>query len=234
MILFRILSITIFLTLSLFSKYEASIHKISRDIKIRMIMGNSYQRGCPVGIKNLRYLKITYKDFKNRDKIGELVVHKDVAYDVKEIFRELYRENYPIRKMRLVSDYGGSDFKSIEADNTSAFNCRFVDGTKKWSKHAYGRAIDINPLENPYISRSGRISHKASLKYRSRHRGSSSSVYKRAMLLPYDNVVLTFKDYGWIWGGDWRTIKDYQHFEYRYKKRTKNRHFRIENFMSSN
>ena len=114
--------------------------------------------------------------------------------------------------MKLISDYKGSDFNSIEADNTSAFNCRAITGNaKKWSNHAYGIAIDINPIENPYISKSGRIAHKKSYKYRERKS-------LKGVILKDDNVERLFKKYGWKWGGDWITIKDYQHFEYSLKK----------------
>ena len=114
--------------------------------------------------------------------------------------------------MKLVSNYNGSDFASIEADNTSAFNCRFVDGTHKWSNHSYGRAIDINPIENPYVSNSGHTSHKKSYKFVNRVRKNSSAAYK-AMILKSDKIVAIFKKYGWRWGGAWNCCKDYQHFD---------------------
>ena len=113
--------------------------------------------------------------------------------------------------MKLVSDYKGSDWQSIESDNTSAFNCRKATGFKKWSKHSYGKAIDINPIENPYIARSGRISHKASLIYRKRvHKNSTYA--DKAVLLKNDKATKIFEKHGWIWGGDWPVVKDYQHF----------------------
>jgi poly-gamma-glutamate synthesis protein (capsule biosynthesis protein) len=117
--------------------------------------------------------------------------------------------------MRLVSDYGGSDYRSIEADNTSAFNCRPATGSRKWSRHAYGKAIDLNPLENPYVSRSGHIAHKASLRFKERKRKNPFKVEYRAVLLPNDPAVKAFKKQGWRWGGDWHSIKDYQHFDRR-------------------
>jgi len=113
--------------------------------------------------------------------------------------------------MRLVSDYNGNDWQSIEADNTSAFNCRKATGSTHWSRHSYGKAIDLNSIENPYISRSGRIAHKASLQYRKRvHRNDSAA--DRAVLLRNDTAVKIFKKHGWKWGGDWSGVKDYQHF----------------------
>ena len=150
------------MTTLLLADYKAKISPITSEIKQRMIKGHSWRRGCPVPLKDLRYLQLTHKDFNGRVKMGEIIVHKDVSSEVKQIFKELYVIGYPIRKMKLVSDYKGSDWQSIEADNTSAFNCRNATGSKKWSKHSYGKAIDLNSIENPYISRSGHISHKAS------------------------------------------------------------------------
>jgi poly-gamma-glutamate synthesis protein (capsule biosynthesis protein) len=140
-----------------------------------------------------------------------MIVHRDVAEEVVKIFGALYKAGYPIRRMRLVSDYGGSDFQSIEADNTSAFNCRRATGSKRFSRHAYGKAIDLNPLENPYISSSGRIAHRASLPYAKRTK-KSALPYAKAVIVQGDEVVKLFSAYGWKWGGAWKCIKDYQHF----------------------
>ena len=199
------------LTGSIRGEYHAMIMPVDNTLKQRMLKGHSWYEGCPVHYRNLRYVTMTYIDFSGRERIGEMIVHKAVAKEVTEIFEKLYRAGYPIGQMRLVSDFGGNDWKSIEADNTSAFNCRRATGSKKWSKHSYGRAIDLNPIENPYISRSGRIAHKASLRYRKRsHRNSSAS--DKAVLLRNDEAVKIFKSYGWQWGGDWSGVKDYQHF----------------------
>ena len=201
----------LFLCTSLFAEYKASISTITPQIKQRMIKGNSWRKGCPVSLENLRYLKVTHIDFNGKSRIGEIIVHKDVSHEVTEIFEALYEIGYPVRKMKLVSDYKGNDWQSIEADNTSAFNCRSATGSKKWSKHSYGKAIDINPIENPYISRSGRISHKASLIYRKRVHKKTTYADK-AVLLKNDKATKIFEKYGWIWGGDWPVVKDYQHF----------------------
>ncbi|SFV52427.1 hypothetical protein MNB_SV-6-162 [hydrothermal vent metagenome] len=184
-----------------------------------MIQGGSWRKGCPVPISDLRYLKIPHYDFRWKRVIGEMVVHRDVAKDVADIFDKLYKNRYPIRKMKLVSHYGASDYRSIEADNTSAFNCRPVTGGKKWSNHSYGRAIDINPIENPYISRSGHISHSKSLKYRDRRVSNSNSAENRATIRGGDYIVKLFKQRGWRWGGEWHGIKDYQHFDKPTKRR---------------
>jgi hypothetical protein len=118
----------------------------------------------------------------------------------------LFEDRFPIRAMRLVDDYGGDDFASIEADNTSAFNCRNATGSGEWSDHAYGRAIDVNPIENPYVHADGTTSHAASQPYldRSRHRPG--------MATPGRSLVRAFDAVGWEWGGRWQSIKDYQHF----------------------
>ena len=211
MMIKKVLWVLIFLSSMVYAEYRANISQITPDIKKRMLKGNSWRKGCPVSLGNLRYLKLTHIDFNGKDKRGEIIVHKDVAHEVKEIFSKLYEMEYPIRKMRLVCDYKGSDWQSIEADNTSAFNCRNATGSKKWSKHSYGKAIDINPIENPYIARSGRISHKASLKYRKRvHKNPTYA--DKAVLLKNDKATKIFKKYGWKWGGDWSGVKDYQHF----------------------
>ncbi|APW66915.1 hypothetical protein LPB137_02640 [Poseidonibacter parvus] len=177
---------------------------------------NSSKKNCPVPFKDLKLLSIKHLGYDGKDKIGELLVHKDISSNVEKIFKELYEIKYPIYQMKLVSNYNNDDWKSIEANNTSAYNCRVVAGTKKWSNHSYGKAIDINPIENPYISRKGYISHKESLKYRKRVY-KENTLKDRAILLKDDEAVKIFKKYGWSWGGDWITIKDYQHFEYKRK-----------------
>ena len=178
---------------------------------------NSTKYNCPVHLKDLKLLSIKYLGYDGSDKLGELLVHKDISSDVVKIFEELYEIKYPINKMNLISKYNGDDWLSIEDNNTSAFNCRFIEGTNKWSNHAYGKAIDINPIENPYVSKKGHIFHKESLKYKIREH-KSNTLKDRAILLKEDKAVKIFEKYGWKWGGDWITIKDYQHFEYKKRK----------------
>ena len=127
--------------------------------------GVSWRPGCPVPLRDLRVVTASYRGFDGRAHTGRIVVHRDVARDVLAVLRRLYAAGFPIRRMVPVDAYGGSDFRSIEADNTSAFNCRYVDGTTRWSEHAYGRAIDLNPIENPYVTAAGTTSHAASRPY---------------------------------------------------------------------
>ena len=178
----KIIIFTFTTVVTISANFSAKIYPISHKIKTKMLKGNSYRNGCPISTKNLRYIRLIHKNFKSQDVLGELIVDKNVANDVVKIFKELYKINYPIKKMKLVSNYGGNDWKSIEADNTSAFNCRNVGVTSRWSRHSYGKAIDINPIENPYVSKSGYISHKASYRYKRRKKTH------RAVILKNDKV----------------------------------------------
>jgi D-alanyl-D-alanine carboxypeptidase len=171
----------------------------------RRMTGVSWRPGCPVSLRDLRMLTMTYRGFDGRAHTGRLVVHRDVARVVVGAFRELYSSGFPIRRMVPVDAYAGSDFRSIEADNTSAFNCRYVAGTTRWSEHAYGRAIDIDPIENPYVS-GGRTSHSASRRYLDR------SHVLPGMAVEGGSLVRAFDRIGWGWGGRWSGAKDYQHF----------------------
>ena len=171
----------------------------------KRMTGVSWRPGCPVSLRDLRLLRLTHWRFDAKVVPGRLVVHRDVARDVVEVFRRLYAARIPIRRMVPIDAYGASDFRSIEADNTSAFNCRFVEGTTRWSEHAYGRAIDLNPIENPYVS-GGRTSHPASRPYVERARRRPGMAYEGGAL------VRAFDAIGWGWGGRWTSVKDYQHF----------------------
>jgi D-alanyl-D-alanine carboxypeptidase len=184
--------------------FFATMKLIDGDRAKRMT-GVSWRPGCPVPLRDLRVITVKHWGFDARPHAGTLIVHKDVWRRVSKAFQELYTAHFPVRRMVPVDAYGGSDFRSIEADNTSAFNCRYVDGTKRWSEHAYGRAVDVNPIENPYVS-GGRTSHAASRPYldRSRHRPG--------MAFEGGTLVRAFDGIGWGWGGRWSSAQDYQHF----------------------
>jgi len=208
----RILMVFLFVNLWLFGAFEAKIKPVNKYTKERMIEGKTWHKGCPVDTKDLRYIRLKHRNFYRSERMGEIIVHKDIAKEVVEIFHELYDIGYPIYQMRLVSDFRGSDYRSIEADNTSAFNCRNVStGQKKWSKHAYGKAIDINPIENPFVNKRGVIMHRKSYKYKKRlHK--NSSFQDKSMLIKDDKAIQIFKKHGWQWGGEFTPYKDYQHF----------------------
>jgi hypothetical protein len=174
----------------------------------RRVTGSSWHRGCPVGLEDLRLLRIGYWGFDRRPHVGRMIVAASAVAPVRAAFARLFQARFPIRRMRLVDDYGASDFASIEADNTSAFNCRRATGSTRFSEHAYGRAVDVNPIENPYVYPNGTTTHRASRPYldRSRHR--------RGMAFPGGVLVRAFAAAGWAWGGNWRppSATDYQHF----------------------
>lgn len=164
-----------------------------------------WRPGCPVGLSQLRRVTVRVVGFGGRASTGAVVVHVSVARQVVGVFRALYRARFPIRRMTPIERYGGSDFASIEADNTSAFNCRRVDGSPSWSEHAFGRAIDVNPIENPYVS-GGRTSHPASVPYLDRSR------VRPGMAVEGGALVRAFGAAGWGWGGRWSPARDLQHF----------------------
>ena len=185
--------------------FEGSISSISPALAKRMT-GVSWRPGCPVPLRDLRVVRATHRGFDGRDHAGTVIVHRDVARQLLAVLRRLYAEGFPIRRMTPVDAYGGSDFRSIEADNTSAFNCRYVDGTTRWSEHAYGRAIDVNPIENPYVGSSGTSSHAASAPYVRR------TPFRPGMAAEGHALVRAFDAVGWGWAGRWSGAKDYQHF----------------------
>jgi len=184
--------------------FRGSIARIDAP-QVKRMTGVSWRAGCPVPLRDLRLLKLSHWGFDGGARVGRLIVHEDVARDVLGGFRRLYTARFPIRRMTPIDTFGGSDFRSIEADNTSAFNCRYVESTSRWSEHAYGRAIDINPIENPYVS-GGRTSHRASAPYVDRSRRRPGMAYEGGTLVGALDAI------GWGWGGRWTSVKDYQHF----------------------
>jgi D-alanyl-D-alanine carboxypeptidase-like protein len=185
--------------------FHADVSRISPRLARRM-RGKSWHRGCPVPIRRLRLIRVSYHGFDGDRHIGRLVANRNAVEALVRALRSMYRNDFKIRRMWLVDRYGGNDRRSMRADNTSVFNCRFVSGTTRWSEHAYGRAIDINPVENPYVRSDGTVSPRSGRPYvdRSRH--------AKGMIHAQDATVRAFSRVGWGWGGYWRSAKDYQHF----------------------
>ena len=185
-----------------------SVSRIDSALEER-ISGLSYHPGYgPVGLEDLRYLTVLYYDFNGEVHNGELICNKAIAEDLIEIFEALYDAGYQLRSVRLVDDFGADDERSMAADNTSCFNCRKVAGSSHFSGHAYGMAIDINPLENPYV-RGSVVSPAGSAPYVDR-----SQKFKHKIDTE-DLCYRLFREKGFAWGGAWRSLKDYQHFEKR-------------------
>ena len=181
------------------------------DAVFSRMQGRSYPSGCTVSRKDLRLLTLTYCDFDGATQQGELVCHKAIAQDLIAIFRELYRQRYPIAQIRLIDDFDADDEQSMRANNTSCFCFRAVSGSSKLSKHAQGLAIDLNPLQNPCVKRRKDgtldVQPKTARPYINRSRNFKYKITRN------DLAYRLFKQHGFRWGGDWKSLKDYQHFE---------------------
>lgn len=185
--------------------YHATIRRLPTAVR-QMMIGSSWRPGCPVGLRDLRLVRLVHWGFDGTERAGKLVVHRWFADEMVRVFRKLYDAEFPIRQMRLVDRFGADDMRSMKADNTSAFNCRYRNGVCcTWSMHAYGKAIDVNPVENPYVGSWG-VSPPNGAKYVDR------SVKRKGMIHFHDRVWWVFHAIGWEWGGTWSSSKDYQHF----------------------
>lgn len=171
-------------------------------------LGASWHPGCPVQPAQLRRVDVDHIGFDGQTHRGELIVHEDLVPEVITIFEQLYRLGFPIEKIRTADHYPAADDElSMEDNNTSAFNCRGIPGSSRWSQHAYGRAIDLNPLLNPCIYAGGALEPQNAARYRDRSRTDPGLLHNG------DPAVHVFTDRGWQWGGYWTTPIDYQHFE---------------------
>ena len=178
---------------------------IPPEVEARM-RGVSYPEGAEIRLEELRYLRLSYVDFDGGEQVGEMVCNKAIADDLVAIFRELYEARYPIRSIRLIDDFGGDDEASMAADNTSCFCYRKKTGMRELSKHALGLAVDINPLENPYV-RPARVRPAGAAAFADRTKDFPHKIGKD------DLCYRLFRAHGFSWGGSWRSVQDYQHFE---------------------
>jgi hypothetical protein len=179
------------------------------DSTLTRMMGKSYpgEDKCEVSIRNLRYLIIPHYDGNGAIRIGELVCHKKASDDFLYLFKELFKHKYPIERMVLIDDYDGDDSKSMAANNTSSFNYRVIAGTDKLSRHAFGMAIDINPLYNPYVKGTF-VSPESGEPYVNRGKEFKYKISRKDLV-----YKILHDKFGFTWGGDWENCKDYQHFE---------------------
>ncbi len=187
-------------------RFDATIEAIDPAMRAEMI-GKSWHPGCPVPIRDLRLLTMNYWGFDGAEHHGQMIVNATVAGLTLGVFHKIFDARFPIKDMELADVYLANDNRLLMSDVTSAFNCRPVIGTTDvWSQHAYGLAVDINPLQNPYVRSDGTVLRKPAQRYTDR------SLHAPGMIHPGDVVTRAFAEIGWGWGGNWTSIKDYQHF----------------------
>ena len=191
--------------------YRASVRPLSAELRSQL-RGESWRPGCPVPLSGLRVLTVTHWGFDGRTHTGQLVVHEDVAAGLVRVFGRLYELRFPIQHMRLADMYGPVGARPSDGDVTGSFRCRQAvpspctggSANGSWSNHAYGHAIDLNPVENPYVG-CGRTRDPSSARYLDRSR------VRKGMVTPA--VIAAFRSIGWGWGGSWAgRTKDYMHF----------------------
>lgn len=178
---------------------------VPEDVQARM-RGKSYPEDCPVPMEDLRYVRVLHVGFDGEDHEGELVVNARIADDILEIFKGLHDAAYPIEKMVLIDEYGAVDEASMTDNNTSSFCYRTISGSSKLSYHARGLAVDINPLYNPYVS-PAKLEPAAGAPYVDRSQDNPYFIDRE------DLCYKLFTEHGFFWGGNWNSVKDYQHFE---------------------
>lgn len=186
--------------------FNGEVVELSDEVRNAM-QGTTMHVGCPVGFDDLRELRVDYWTAERLVVQGTVIIHKDVARDVLRAFELMYAIQFPLTRVAPARDFGGDDMLAMKANNTSAFNCRPITGRPgSWSKHAYGRAIDINPLINPYV-RGTRVLPEEGRAYLPPNPATPGTITAG------EGLVTFFEKRGWTWGGRWKSPKDYQHFE---------------------
>lgn len=189
-----------------------TIEEIDDATFSRMQRGGSYPEKCTIKRSELRYLRVLHRNFDGKTQVGELVCNRLIANDMLSIFRKLYDSGYQIASMRLIDDFGADDERSMLGNNTSCFCYRVIKGSSKLSMHSRGLAIDINPLQNPCVRyREGKVSSIQPNSTTARKHASRTA--KSHLIDRNDLCYKLFLQHGFIWGGAWRSVKDYQHFE---------------------
>jgi hypothetical protein len=165
----------------------------------------SWREGCPVSWRDLSVVQVSYWGYDGERHRGPLVVHDIAATQVRAVFDSMYRYRFQVRRIHRIDDYGADDDRSMAANNTSAFNCRKVAGSSSWSMHSYGTAVDVNPMQNPYVA-NGSYDPPGSEQW------SNRSDVVPGMAVEGSSLVGAFDYVGWKWGGRWTSKQDYQHF----------------------
>lgn len=179
--------------------------RISTPAPAKVIARSTWARGCPVGRRDLSWVRLTFHGFDGQRHTGELLVNRSVARDVVRVFQGLYAARFPLEEMRITTRPEQTAPPTGDGNNTGSFNCRVARGTTAYSQHAYGLAVDVNPFQNPYLKGDLVLPERASA-YRDR------AWHRPGMIQPRGPVVRAFARIGWEWGGHWRSLKDFQHF----------------------
>ena len=174
---------------------------------IKLMKQYTWQNNCPVALSQLVLVITPYWGFDHQSHRGELIIRKDLAPQVLAIFKNLFTAKFPIQSIKPIEYFQGNDIASMNANNSSAFNCRTnTSNTNKFSKHSYGCAIDINPVYNPYM-----LGHSILPFTRKKYLSRDPNI---PGLITHQNIAYQiFRKAGWQWGGDWSYMKDYQHFQ---------------------
>lgn len=197
-------------TCGLAQKDSFAVDTLTDAVFLRM-QGKSYPAGCTIPRSELRHLHLLHYDLEGRVHQGEMVCNRLIAGDLIDIFRKLYEAHYPIERIQMIDDFNADDEQSMRANNTSCFCFRHVAGSKHLSKHAQGLAVDINTLYNPCVKtgKNGKTTIQPA---------TAGKYVNRQRPFPYkittdDLCYRLFTEHGFKWGGNWRSLKDYQHFE---------------------
>ena len=190
-------------------RFDGGVSRISPRLR-KVLIERNWDPGCPVALADLRLVRVSYWNFRGEVRTGPLVLHERVAADVLWVFKRLFRAKFPIKEIRLAAkyrpprpeDYWNRTRRSV----TASFNCRPATGSTSLSHHSYGWAIDVNPLQNPYVRNDGTVLRHIAKPFRNR------SLHRKGMIHDGDVVVRSFAAIGWEWGGHWHTLKDYMHF----------------------
>ncbi len=183
--------------------------RVASPAPAEVIARSTWAPGCPVAAKDLSWVRLTFRGFDQRRHTGELLVATSAADDLVTVFRELWRERYPIEQMTITTKAEQDAAPTGDGNDTGVFACRPVTGGSSYSQHAYGLAIDLNPFQNPYLKgdpRTGIVLPELASAYLDRGHVCPG------MILAGSPVVRAFERIGWGWGGAWRSLKDYQHF----------------------
>lgn len=179
--------------------------RIESPAPAEVIARSTWTAGCPVSRSQLAWLRVTFWGFDAERHTGELLVNAAVADDLDLVFRRLWDARFPLEQVVVVRSIEEEAPPTGDGNGTGSFVCRAVTGGSGFSQHAYGLAIDVNTFQNPYQSGDVVLPELASSYLR-------RDQVRPGMITPDGPVVAAFREIGWSWGGDWTSLKDYQHF----------------------